>query len=68
MCNFFSQIGIGFLITNNYLVFRNFQISLAFYPTIPGNGNNIFKTNSFETTDFGFQDFGLDKPRTVIYK
>jgi hypothetical protein len=64
----FSKIGIGFIITNDYLVFRSFQISLAYYPRIPGNGNNVFKTNSFETTDFGFQDFNLDKPRTVIYK
>ncbi|WP_235892950.1 BamA/TamA family outer membrane protein [Flavobacterium franklandianum] len=64
----FSKIGIGFQITNDYLVFRTFQISLAYYPTIPGNGNNVLKTNSFETSDFGFQDFGLDKPRTVIYK
>jgi hypothetical protein len=64
----FSKIGIGLLITNDYLVFRTFQISLSYYPTIPGNGNNVFKTNSLETSDFGFQDFGLDKPRTVIYK
>ncbi|MBX9808238.1 MAG: hypothetical protein K2X95_10630, partial [Flavobacteriaceae bacterium] len=64
----FSKIGIGFLITNDYLVFRTFQISLAYYPTIPGNGNNILKTNALETSDFGFQDFGLGKPRTVIYK
>ena len=64
----FSKIGIGLLITNDYLVFRTFQISLSYYPTIPGSGNNIFKTNSLETSDFGFQDFGLDKPRTVIYK
>jgi hypothetical protein len=64
----FSKIGIGFLITNDYLVFRTFQISLAYYPTIPGNGNNILKTNSFDSSDFGFQDFGLEKPRTVIYK
>jgi hypothetical protein len=64
----FSKIGIGFLITNDYLVFRTFQISLAYYPTIPGNGNNVLKTNAFETSDFGFQDFGLGKPRTVIYK
>ncbi|TRX21689.1 hypothetical protein FNW17_07390 [Flavobacterium franklandianum] len=64
----FSKIGIGFQITNDYLVFRTFQISLAYYPTIPSNGNNVLKTNSFETSDFGFQDFGLDKPRTVIYK
>lgn len=64
----FSKIGIGLIITNDYLVFRTFQLSLSYYPTIPGNGNNIFKTNSLETSDFGFQDFGLDKPRTVIYK
>lgn len=64
----FSKIGIGLIINNDYLVFRTFQISLAYYPTIPGSGNNVLKTNAFETSDFGFQDFGLDKPRTVIYK
>ncbi len=64
----YSKIGLGLIITNDYLVFRTFQISLSYYPTIPGSGNNIFKTNSLETSDFGFQDFGLDKPRTVIYK
>jgi hypothetical protein len=64
----YTKIGIGLIINNDYLVFQTFQISLAFYPTIPGNGNNIIKTNSFNTSDFGFQDFGIDKPRTVIYK
>ena len=64
----YSKIGLGFLITNDYLVFRTFQISLSYYPTIPGSGNNILSTNALETSDFGFQDFGLDKPRTVIYK
>lgn len=64
----YSKIGIGLIINNDYLVFRTFQISLAYYPTIPGSGNNVLKTNAFETSDFGFQDFGLDKPRTVIYK
>lgn len=64
----FSKIGLGLVITNDYLVFRTFQISLAYYPTIPGSGNNILKTNAFETSDFGFQEFELGKPRTVIYK
>ena len=64
----YSKIGIGFIIANDYLVFRSFQISLAFYPSIPGNGNNIFKSNTFDSSDFGFQEFSLDKPRTVIYK
>lgn len=64
----FSKFGIGLLITNDFLVFRTFQISLAYYPTIPGNGTNVLKTNALETSDFGFQDFDLGKPRTVIYK
>jgi hypothetical protein len=64
----FSKIGVGFLITNDYLLFKTFQISLAYFPTIPGYGTNIIKTNALETSDFGFQDFELDKPRTVIYK
>jgi hypothetical protein len=65
---FYSKIGIGFLINNDYLVFSSFQISLSYYPSIPDIGNNIFQTNSFETRDFGFQDFVLAKPRTVIFK
>lgn len=64
----YSKIGIGLIINNDFLVFSSFQISLSYYPSIPGDGDNIFKTNSFETTDFGFQDFELGKPRTVLYK
>ncbi|TDE30514.1 hypothetical protein E0I61_05850 [Flavobacterium ranwuense] len=64
----YSKIGIGLIINNDFLVFSSFQISLSYYPSIPGNGENIFKTNAFETTDFGFQDFELGKPRTVIFK
>lgn len=64
----YSKIGIGLIINNDFLVFSSFQISLSYYPSIPGNGENIFKTNAFETTDFGFQDFELAKPRTVIFK
>ena len=64
----YSRIGLGFIITNDYLVFSSFQISFSYFPTIPGNGNNVFKTNALETSDFGFQNFELDKPRTVIYK
>lgn len=64
----FSRIGIGLLISNDYLVFSSFQISLSYYPTIPLQGDNIFKTNSFQTADFGFQSFELAKPRTILYK
>ncbi|MFZ3274437.1 MAG: hypothetical protein WA143_09215 [Lutibacter sp.] len=64
----FSSIGIGVMINNDYLVFNSFQFSVSYYPNIPGQGENIFKTNSFGTTDFGLQDFDFGKPRSVIYK
>ena len=64
----YSKIGVGLLISNDFLVFSSFQISFSYYPKIPGQGENIFKTNSFNSEDFGLQDFNLAKPRTVIYK
>jgi hypothetical protein len=64
----YSKIGIGVIINNDYLVFSSFQLSLSYYPTIPFQGNNIFRTNAFETADFGLQSFELAKPRTVQYK
>jgi len=64
----YSQIGLGVLIKNENLVFNAFQISISFYPVIPGIGYDVFKFNSFRTTDFGFRDFEIGKPATLIYQ
>jgi hypothetical protein len=64
----YSQIGIGVLIKNDNLVLNAFQISLSFYPIIPGKGENIFKINSFQTSDFGFRDFEIGKPAQVVFR
>ena len=64
----YSQIGFGVLIKNENLVFNTFQISISFYPLIPGAGQDIFKMNSFSTTDFGFRDFEIGKPAIVMYR
>lgn len=61
----YSQTGFGVLIKNLNLVMNTFQMSVAFYPSIPGIGNNILKMNSFKTTDFGFNDFEIGKPDKV---
>jgi hypothetical protein len=64
----YSQIGLGVLIKNDNLVMNSFQVSLAFYPVIPGVGENIFKLNSFQSFDFGFRDFETGKPARVTYR
>ncbi|HKJ78863.1 MAG TPA: hypothetical protein VKA10_04985, partial [Prolixibacteraceae bacterium] len=64
----YSQFGLGVLIKNENLVMNTFQLSLSFYPVIPGKGNNILKMNSFQTTDFGFRDFEIGKPAPVEFR
>lgn len=64
----YSQFGIGVLIKNENLVFNTFQISISFYPIIPGSGQDVFKTNSYKTTDFGFRDFEIGKPARIEFQ
>jgi hypothetical protein len=64
----YSQIGLGVLIKNDNLVMNAFQLSVSFYPVIPGKGNNVLKMNAVETTDFGFRDFETGKPAPVLFR
>ena len=64
----YSQLGIGTLIRNKFLIISTFQLSFSFYPMIPGDGNNVFKINSFKTNDFGFLDFDIGKPGMVLFQ
>lgn len=61
----YSLFGLGMLIKNDYLMFNTFQISFSFYPYIPENRYNIFRTNAYKTTDYGFRDFEVSKPGIV---
>ncbi|MDD4149222.1 MAG: hypothetical protein PHE33_04275 [Bacteroidales bacterium] len=58
----YAHISLGILIKNNNLAINTFQIAFSFYPIIPDEGLNIFKFNSYQTTDFDFQDFETGKP------
>ncbi|WP_130736013.1 hypothetical protein [Flavobacterium sp. J27] len=64
----YSKIGIGLLINNDYLVFNSFQVSFAYYPSIPFEGTNIIKTNSFENDDLSLPQFRLSKPYHIRYQ
>jgi hypothetical protein len=64
----YSQLAVGVLIKNENLVFSTFQFSISFYPLIPGIGQDIFRMNSFSTSDMGLRDFELGKPSPVMYR
>jgi len=64
----YSQIGVGFIISNDYLVFKSFQFSFSYYPNLPLDGGSLFKTNAIRTNDFGLENFGISKPELVKYQ
>lgn len=61
----YSKIGLGVLISNDFLVFNQFQLSVAYYPTIPFEGDNVFKFNSFNNDDFNLQNFTIEQPELI---
>lgn len=63
----YTRIGLGLLLTNDYLVFSNFQVSFSWYNHIPGQGENLFKSNTLEVSDFELMDFDLGKPQLIEY-
>jgi hypothetical protein len=64
----YSSFGIGMLIKNEYLVLSTFQISIAYYPVIPGIKNNAIKLDPIKTTDFGLKDFDISEPSQATYQ
>ncbi len=66
--NMYSKIAAGIMINNDYLIFQNIQLSIAFYPTIPGIGRNIIKTNNIKNDTFELMQFNDLKPSTVIFQ
>ncbi|NMH28918.1 BamA/TamA family outer membrane protein [Flavobacterium silvaticum] len=63
----YSQIGVGLIISNDYLVFSSFQLSFAYYPSLPEQAG-MYSTNAFSTEDFGLMSFEFAKPEFVDYK
>ena len=63
----YSKFSLGVLINNDYLVFNSFQISFSFYPSIPYEGTNVFKTNSFKNDDLPLPDFQIGQPVIVPF-
>jgi hypothetical protein len=64
----YTVVGLGVLIKNNFLMINTFQISMTFYPYLPGKGSNILNTNAYKTSDYGFNDFEIAKPQVVDYR
>lgn len=64
----YSKFTIGVLISNDYLVFNRFQVSLSFYPTIPYEGTNLFRTNTVKNDDFNIPEYSIGEPTIINFR
>jgi hypothetical protein len=64
----YQGYGLGLQIKNELLTINTFQISIGFYPFIPGVDNALYKYNAVKTYDFTFRDFDIEKPAAVLYE
>jgi hypothetical protein len=62
----YSSAALGVLKKNDLLVFDIFQISIAFFPYLPGQLNN-FELYAFRSFDFSLHDLTLDRPEPIVY-
>ena len=65
--NLYSGIGLGFRIRNENLVFKTFQIRLAFYPTIPADSEQFYFLLSGENYQKPI-NFEPTAPSTIEYR
>ncbi|ESU26271.1 hypothetical protein FLJC2902T_27510 [Flavobacterium limnosediminis JC2902] len=64
----YSKFGLGFVISNDYMVFNSFILSFAYYPSIPGSGDDILRSNAYKNNYITLPDFQIGKPEIVPYQ
>jgi hypothetical protein len=64
----YQAYGIGVLLRNENLVINTIQISLNYYPLVPGKHPDFFQFNPSTLSDLKFTDFYLSKPDYIGYQ
>ena len=55
-------------VNNDYLIFNRIQLSLSYFPYIPGHGRNIIHTNNLRNNHLQLQQFYVGQPSTVSFQ
>lgn len=63
---YYSSFGLGMLMKNERLVISTFQVSISFFPYLPGNKEG-YRFNGFKAWEFGLNSLVQDKAEMVGY-
>jgi hypothetical protein len=64
----YQTFGLGLLIRNENLIISTIQLSLNYYPNIPGKSPNSFMFNPSSIPDIPFSEYYVGKPDVVAYQ
>lgn len=62
-----TAFSIGLLVRNENLLVKTFEVTVGFYPYLPGTHGAGFRFNSFDSFSAGAWDFDFAEPATVPY-
>ena len=55
------------MVRNEYLLVKTFQLSIGFYPHVPGEGNATTLFNPVTSFDLGVRNYAYTQPDVVGY-
>ena len=61
----YPSFSLGVLLTNDFLVFGNIQLSITYFPRTPGKENNRILFNTLQNYDLGQLNYEIGRPETV---
>jgi hypothetical protein len=63
----YPAFAIGLLVRNEYLLVKTFEVSIGFYPDVPGSSNATTVFNPISGFDLGARGYAFSRPDEVGY-
>lgn len=63
----YPAFAIGLLVRNEYLLVKTFEVSIGFYPDVPGSANATTVFNPISNFDLGARGYAFSRPEEVGY-
>lgn len=63
----YPAFAIGLLVRNEYLLVKTFEVSIGFYPDVPGSANATTVFDPISSFDLGARGYAFSRPEEVGY-
>ena len=63
----YTAFALGLMVRNEYLLVKTFQVSIGFYPHVPGDDNATTLFNPVTSFDLGVRNYAYTQPDVVGY-